>query len=116
MNNLIAFCKLLSDPTRVKIIRLLCERPMCVCELMDVLSLNQPCVSQHLTILKFHRLLSSRREGKWTVHQIDKKSLKTLANGLADFFILPLGNMPEFKNECNRLEKLQARKDLCKSK
>ena len=114
MNNIIAFCKLLSDPTRVKIIRLLCERPMCVCELMEVLSLNQPCVSQHLTILKFHRLLSSRREGKWIVFQIDKKTLKALADGLPAFFAAPLNRLPEFKNECKRLKRLRARADLCK--
>jgi ArsR family transcriptional regulator len=75
MKDLVSFGKLISDPTRLKIIKLLSIQSMCVCELMEVLQLNQPCISQHLTILKYHNLLNSHRDGKWIVYEINRKAL-----------------------------------------
>jgi DNA-binding transcriptional ArsR family regulator len=57
--------KALSDPTRLRIIRLLSTRDMCVCEIMVALDLTQPTASHHLSILENVELVKYRREGKW---------------------------------------------------
>ncbi len=66
----------LADSSRVRIIRLLLEGELCVCELMRVLCEPQSKVSRHLGILKRAGLVRCRREGTWMHYQI----VPTLAN------------------------------------
>jgi len=114
MENIVAFGKLLSDPTRLKIIKLLLTQPLCVCELMEVLKLNQPCISQHLAILKYHRLLKSRREGKWIVYEIDSKVLDSLIKEIDKFCTAPLAKIETLKQEHKLLKTLSDRGLLCR--
>ena len=67
--------KSLSDPTRLKIIRLLGVRDMCVCEIMAALDLTQPTASHHLNILENAGLLRDRREGKWIFYSLANPDL-----------------------------------------
>lgn len=62
--------KALANPTRLKILRLLGVREMCVCELTVALKLTQPTISHHLDILKYTGLLGERREGRWVYFNI----------------------------------------------
>jgi len=62
--------KALSDPTRLKIVKLLSIRDMCVCEIMAALDMTQPTASHHLNILESAGLLSDRREGKWIFYSL----------------------------------------------
>ena len=59
--------KVLSDATRLRVLRLLLEagRELCVCELVDSLEEPQYNISKHLNALKTAGLLKSRREGRW---------------------------------------------------
>lgn len=62
--------KALSDRTRVKIIKMLQGREMCVCELQAVLELAQPSVSKHLKLLEEAGLVESRKEGLWVNYRL----------------------------------------------
>ena len=64
--------KALADETRLKMLRLLRLREMCVCELTVALDLTQPTASHHLNILKNVGLLKDRKEGKWTFYRVAK--------------------------------------------
>ena len=64
------FFKALSDPTRLKIIKLLAEREMCVCEVMAALNLTQPNASHHLNLLEREGIAKKRREGKWIIYKL----------------------------------------------
>ncbi|MFH1227615.1 MAG: metalloregulator ArsR/SmtB family transcription factor [Planctomycetota bacterium] len=114
MNNITAFGKLISDQTRLKIIKLLSIRPLCVCEMMDICRINQPCISQHLAILKYHNLLKSRRDGKWTVYEIDKRVLRRYLSGLSRFMAGSLAGVGELKKESKRFKNLKSRLVLCR--
>jgi ArsR family transcriptional regulator len=57
--------KSLSDPTRLRIVLLLLERDLCVCELMAVLEMEQSRVSHQLRILRDVGLIEDDREGRW---------------------------------------------------
>ncbi len=57
--------KALSDPNRVKIVKMLQYRSMCVCELRELLQVSQPTVSKHLKILERAGLVNSRKDGLW---------------------------------------------------
>ena len=57
--------KALSDPNRVKIIKLLQQKMMCVCELRGALKIAQPTVSKHLIILEDAGLVDFQKDGLW---------------------------------------------------
>ena len=73
------FFKALADATRLRILKLLEIREMCVCEVMIALGLTQPTTSHHLGILENVGLVKSRKEGKWVYYRIvDQKLVKNL--------------------------------------
>lgn len=57
--------KALSDPNRVKILKLLQQKMLCVCELQYALELSQPNVSKHLKILEESGLVEFQKDGLW---------------------------------------------------
>ena len=66
--------KALSDDTRLRVIKLLHERELCVCELMQVLDMSQPRISRHMSVLKNAGLVEDRREGKWVHYSLRKET------------------------------------------
>ncbi len=65
----------LADPTRLRIVVLLLEKELCVCDILDVLRLPQSTVSRHLAKLKTSGLVMDRREGKWVHYRLDESSI-----------------------------------------
>ncbi|HPC03038.1 MAG TPA: metalloregulator ArsR/SmtB family transcription factor [Syntrophales bacterium] len=57
--------KALSDPNRVRLLKMLQVRPLCVCEIQAVLGIAQPTVSKHLKILENAGLVTSSKDGLW---------------------------------------------------
>jgi DNA-binding transcriptional ArsR family regulator len=64
------FFKALADETRLRIIKLLMLREMCVCEIMVALNLTQPTASHHLGILEKESIIEKRKEGRWVFYAI----------------------------------------------
>jgi len=62
--------KALSDPTRLRIVFLLLDRELCVCELMAILGLEQSRISHQLRILRDGGLLRDDREGRWIIYRM----------------------------------------------
>ena len=56
--------KMFGDSTRMKIMFVLMESEMCVCDIAELLGISQSAISHQLRILKQSKLISSRREGK----------------------------------------------------
>jgi len=69
------FFKALADETRLKILKLLEAREMCVCEVMVALDLTQPTASHHLGLLENAGLVKSRKEGKWVFYRVANPEL-----------------------------------------
>jgi len=65
MKEFLKVMKALSDSNRVKIIKLLLQEVMCVCELRATLKIPQPSVSKHLKILEEAELVNYHKEGLW---------------------------------------------------
>lgn len=70
MHDLLRVLKAISNENRLRILKILEEKPMCVCEIRKVLELSQPAVSRHLTKLKDAGLIRSRKEGIWVNYLI----------------------------------------------
>jgi len=69
---------LLSDPTRLGILRLLARSPKNVTDLCKALRLKQPSVSHHLGLLRRGRLVDGTRKGKSVVYATEKPNMKML--------------------------------------
>lgn len=70
-NQLVAsIFKALAHPTRLHIVRLLQEKPLCVCEILPQLDSEQSNTSQHLSVLKNQGLVESRKEGSMVIYKI----------------------------------------------
>ncbi len=66
--------KALSDPNRIRIMKMLEKRELCVCEVREILSLSNSTVSKHLSILFDAGLITQSKEGKWVNYRINSKS------------------------------------------
>ncbi|MBK1818050.1 winged helix-turn-helix transcriptional regulator [Luteolibacter yonseiensis] len=87
MKNIVTFSKALADPTRWRIIRLVMDQALCVCELADILEMPQSSVSSHVQIIRKAGLLESEKCEKWTYFQIDgdyRKIIRSLAKFFSD--------------------------------
>ncbi len=78
--------KALANETRLKMLRLLSTREMCVCELTVALRLTQPTASHHLNILQNVGLVKDRKDGKWVFYSVARPEL---AESLFDFLEFP---------------------------
>jgi len=65
MDELISVMKALSDPNRIRIVKMLQHKTMCVCEIQATLRIAQPTVSAHLKILEAAGIVSHRKDGLW---------------------------------------------------
>jgi len=65
--------KALSDESRIRILKMLEGRPLCVCEIQHVLKVSQPNVSHHLKTLHEAGLVESEKDGLWVSYRLPDK-------------------------------------------
>lgn len=70
--------KIFGDSTRIRILFVLFEAEVCVCDLAQVLNMTQSAVSHQLKILKQNRLVKSRREGKSIFYSLADNHVRTI--------------------------------------
>ena len=87
MKSFIKVMKALSDPGRVKIIKALEHRSLCVCELTEALGLAQSTVSKHLKTLEEAGLVDFQKDGLWVNFSLngspDNRYAKTMLKQLS---------------------------------
>lgn len=68
----------LCDETRLRIVHLLAQAPLCVCHLQDILGLSQVTASKHLSYLRKRGLVESRRHGQWMIYALPSECPREL--------------------------------------
>jgi ArsR family transcriptional regulator len=63
--------KLLGDKSRLMILALLKEQELCVCEIVEIMGMSQPSISQHLRKLKSAGLVGETRKGQWVFYHLN---------------------------------------------
>lgn len=105
--------KALSDPNRVKIIKMLQQKVLCVCEMKAALNVAQPTVSKHLKLLEDAGLVESEKDGLWVNYRLTDGSASPYAATV-------LGNLRHWLNKDRQVvdlvQKLPSirREDVCK--
>ena len=72
MKELTRFFKAMSDETRLRILHLLTYGELCVCDLIEVLSLPQSTISRHMAYLKNAGLVKDRRNKVWIHYSLSE--------------------------------------------
>ena len=75
MRNLVKVFKALSDSNRIRILKMLEERHLCVCEITEVLKLASSTVSKHLSILRNAELILDEKDGKWVNYYLNQEQM-----------------------------------------
>ena len=75
MQEILNIFKALSDETRLRILKLLGNGELCVCDLFSALDMVQPKVSFHLSVLKEAGLITDRKEGRWVHYRINDSDM-----------------------------------------
>jgi DNA-binding transcriptional ArsR family regulator len=70
--------KVFGDSTRIKILCVLFESEMCVCDIAALLNMNQSAISHQLRVLKNARLVKYRKEGKVVYYSLDDQHVKQI--------------------------------------
>ena len=70
--------KVFGDSTRIRILYVLFEAEVCVCDLAEILHMTQSAISHQLKILKQSRLVKSRREGKSVFYSLADAHVRTI--------------------------------------
>lgn len=111
--NMVDIFKALSEESRLRIISLLEEKEMCVCEIESCLNMTQSNASRHLTTLKKSGILESNKIAQWTYYRIDD-NFKVQHSELWKYLCDKLKELPTYQEDkakcenCNQL-------DLCNS-
>ena len=66
------------DSTRIRILFVLFQSEMCVCDLAQSLNMNQSAISHQLKILKQAKLVTGRREGKSVIYSLADEHVRTI--------------------------------------
>jgi ArsR family transcriptional regulator len=115
MHKFLMVMKALSDPNRVKILKMLQHKKdgLCVCEIQTALSMAQPSVSKHLKVLEAAGMVDSRKEGLWVTYYVTDGASSPYAATL-------LGNLRHWLEEeesvrelIERLPRIR-REEICK--
>ena len=113
MKDFIKVMKALSDPNRVKILKMLQHKTMCVCEIQAALGIAQPTVSKHLKSLEDTGLVGFKKDGQWVNYYLTDGSKSPYAASL-------LGNLKHWITEDRDVQlliknlKSIRREDICK--
>ena len=70
--------KIFGDSTRIKILYVLFESEMCVCDIAQLLGISQSAVSHHLRVLKQSKLVKFRKDGKSVIYSLTDDHVRTI--------------------------------------
>jgi ArsR family transcriptional regulator len=101
MRDFIKVMKALSDPTRVKILKLIEKKTLCVCELQTALGIAQSTTSKHLKLLEDAGLVMTKKDGLWVNYMLADGQQSPYAAAL-------LGNLRHWLNEEAEIAELVA--------
>ena len=113
MKEMVKVFKAVADPNRIRILKMLQLKKMCVCELSAVLGITQPSVSRHLSMLRDAGLVKDERDSQWINYQLCEEKVNKYAPVI-------MGNIRKWINEDPRISrdagmlKTLNREKLCK--
>lgn len=105
--------KALGEPTRLKIIKFLSLRELCICDLVAILDMSQPRVSQHVKVLKLAGLIKERKVKQKSFFSLRAEALDgSLIEVFNLFMSSNLNDLPDLVEEHHRFLELDRNEDV----
>ncbi|MDH4196169.1 MAG: metalloregulator ArsR/SmtB family transcription factor [Candidatus Aminicenantes bacterium] len=104
VKNPVQIFKALSDPSRLRIVRLLLRREICVCEIMFILGMEQTRVSHHMRVLREADLAEDVRDGRWIIYRIPAATRGLVENLLQGALGTEIERSTEMAGDLRKLE------------
>lgn len=114
MKMFIKVMKALSDMNRVKIVKMLQHKRMCVCEIQEILAIAQPSVSKHLKILEEAGLVENEKQGLWVDYFLNNGESNQYASALIGNLKYWLDDQVEIKTIRKQLQTVDRNIIKCK--
>ena len=102
---LVQIYECLCDVTRLRVLNVLAQGPLCVCHFQAILGEPQVKISKHLAYLRTRGLVEVERQGNWMVYALPAKPPRELRANLACLQDCAREN-PLFQRDLTRLKKL----------
>ena len=112
MQELAQIFKSISDTNRIRILKMLEIRPLCVCEITAVLGLAMSTVSKHLSILRESDLIFDQKENKWVNYYLNATTQKNFSHELLPLIQKWLPDEPQILKDREKVETVD-RKTIC---
>ncbi len=109
MKSFLRVMKALSDPNRVRVLKLLEDQELCVCNIQEILGLAQSTVSRHMKVLEDAGLVERRRQGTWIMY-------KLVSSHGSEYGAAMLSHLGCWLEEDATLKEMRLKRDLLLSK
>jgi len=103
----------LGDDTRLRILNLLSNRELCVCQIIEALRITQPNASKHLNRLRYSNIISCRKIAQWCFYSLNKNFIDGNRQ-LLDFLQAGWRNGRQYVLDRERLNGILQNNDCCK--
>ena len=112
MRELVKVFKALADKNRLRILKMLQHKRMCVCELSAALGITRPSVSRHLSLMKDAGLVEDERNGPWIDYSLCEEKINQYAPVIQSNLKEWVNDDPKIKEDIKKIKTLN-REELC---
>ena len=116
MQEIIDIAKALSDENRVRVLMMLSDGELCVCQIIEMLGLAPSTVSKHMTVLRQAGLVQSRKQGRWMHYKLTGKNEPAYTKQALKWVLSNLKNAPKIVEDQKKLIKMRRinKEELCR--
>lgn len=105
--------KALGDQNRLRIMKMLEQRELCVCEIRTILKLSNSTVSEHLAVLRDAGLIRDTKSGKWVNYHLNKCSNNRFIENTLQFLKQSLASDGLLKSDIAKVKMVDRVKICC---
>jgi ArsR family transcriptional regulator len=106
MREFLAITKALSDGTRLRLLLALRDQEVCLCQLVELVSLASSTVSKHMSILRQSRLVDGRKDGRWMYYRLADKDAPHAVRKALQWTLESLAGDSRLAQDAARLSKI----------
>ena len=112
MRELVKVFKAIADKNRIRILKMLQHKKMCVCELAAVLGISQPSVSRHLSLMRDAGLVKDERNGPWIDYGLCEENINHYSPVIQSHLKEWINDDTQVKKDLKKVKCLK-REELC---
>jgi DNA-binding transcriptional ArsR family regulator len=106
MRHFLAAMKALADENRLRIVVALKARELCLCQIVELLSLATSTVSKHMSVLQQARLVDARKQGRWTYFRLADEDPSDMVRQATELAVVSLGKDTKIRADAKRLKQI----------